>query len=62
MKNFERLNKNEMKMIVGGDDRLAAVAGDDCSSQCTTDAGCPAGKKCVGYRTSCPTPMVGICQ
>ena len=62
MKNFVRLNKNEMKMIVGGTDDRIVAGSDDCTSECSSNADCPTGKTCAAYRTSCPTPLVGICQ
>ena len=45
MKNFVRLNKNEMKMIFGGDDRL--VAGVDVTCNCNTKADCTGGQDCT---------------
>jgi hypothetical protein len=40
MKNFVRLNKNEMKMIIGGVDK--EISGDKkCDDACNNDAQCP---------------------
>jgi hypothetical protein len=40
MKNFERLNKNEMKMIVGGVD-IENFGDKKCGDTCGSDASCP---------------------
>lgn len=58
MKNFERLNKNEMKMIVGGyDEELEPGGGDSGNCQehkavCTTAGklNCCNGLICADYR------------
>ena len=43
MKTFERLNKNEMKMIVGGTDKTAPGG---CNSECSNNGMCSAGYEC----------------
>ena len=51
MKNFERLNKNEMKMIVGGVD-IENFGDKICGDPCGSDAVCPNGcPLCLGGGT-----------
>ena len=40
MKNFERLNKNEMKMVMGGTEPVQTI--DGCDNQCESDGDCHA--------------------
>lgn len=51
MENFQKLSKNEMKMIVGGGDVLIVDSG--CVNKCSTD--CP----CSDSRDWC---VNGLCQ
>ena len=39
MKNFERLNKNEMKMVMGGTEPIGEIDGCDAST-CNSNADC----------------------
>ena len=61
MKNFERLNKNEMKMILGGTD--PGVGGiDSCESECSTTNPCKEGFTCTKWTTGCTVPEVYLCS
>lgn len=42
MKNFEKLNKDEMKMILGGD----GMGGGEPTCNCNNASQCTSGKKC----------------
>ena len=53
MKTFEKLNKNEMKMIVGGRDEEIDGVGGECVNKCSSD--CP----CKDSRDWC---VRGLCE
>lgn len=52
MKNFEKLNKNEMKMIVGGDDRIDSGA-DSCAKSTTGGNQCGGACRTGGSDGTC---------
>lgn len=62
MKNFVKLSKNEMKMVLGGfDDGTIKSDGGDCDSDCTTNDDCTGGKTCKSWNTSCTPSEVKLC-